>query len=94
MSAYQWTLAHYWRQLKNSAKLHLCVKPKLTCLRGTRKAIFSASLLAECNLAFPPNNMSSGVSALYIERIVLNGLLLLTALSFHPFISHVVKSIF
>jgi len=70
VSVYQWTSAHYWQQLKNSVKLHECVKTKLTCLRGTRKAIFSASLLAECNLAFPLNKTSNGISTLYIEKVV------------------------
>lgn len=56
--------------------------------------IFSALLLAECNLVFPLNKTSSGISTLYIERIVFNSTLWLIALFFHPFISHVVKLIF
>lgn len=74
-------------------KWHECVKTKLTCLRGTGKAIFSASLLAECNLAFPLNEASSGISTLYIEKIVLNSMLWLMALYFEPFISHLVEFI-
>lgn len=92
---FQWTSAHYWQQLKNSVKLHQCVKTKLICLRGTRKAIFfSASLWVDCNLAFPLNKMSSGISTLYIEKFVLNSTLWLITLCFHPFVSHVVKFIF
>lgn len=71
----QWTSAHYWQQFKNSVKLHQCVKTKLICLRATRKAIFFLHLLVDCNLAFPLNKMSSGISTLYIEKFVFNSTL-------------------
>lgn len=58
--------------VKKFCELHECAKTKLTCLRGTRKAIFSASLLAECNTAFPFNKTAGGISTLYIEKIALN----------------------
>lgn len=62
----------------------MCGKTKGTCLNGTRQAIFSASLLADCNLAFSLTKTSSGKSTLYIEKVILNGILLYNCFEFSP----------
>ena len=68
-----------------------CVKTELTCLRGARKAILSASWLVEPNLTFPFNKVWSKYSVYW--RLFWVVCCDLMALYFEPFVSHIVEFI-
>lgn len=62
--------------VKKFCEITSMCKNETNLFQGYQKSrFFSASLLVDCNLAFPLNKMSSGVSTLYIEKFVLNSTL-------------------